>query len=84
MAQSFLCTLVYMTNVQKNLALGSMWVPIDTYKTENPDISQQNLQAQTVFSLKKREKRTTSPKSPRIVIKELSERRQSKLFSQYQ
>lgn len=75
---------VYMIDMHKNLALGSMWVPIDTYKTENPDISQQNLQAQTVFPLKKRVKRTTSPKSPRIVIKELLERRQSKLFSQYQ
>lgn len=75
---------VYMINMHKNLALGFMWVPIHIYKTENPDISQQNLQAQTVFPLKKRVKRTTSPKSPRIVIKELSERRQSKLFSQYQ
>lgn len=75
---------VYMINMHKNLALGSMWVPTDTHKTENPDISQQNFQAQTVFPLKKRVKRTTSPKSPRIVIKELSERRQSKLFSQYQ
>lgn len=74
---------VYVINMKKNLALASMWVPTDTHKTENPDISQQNLQAQTVFPLKKRVKRTPSPKSPRIVIKELSERRKSKLFSRY-
>lgn len=56
---------IYMINMQQNLALGLIWAPIDTDKTENPDISQQNFQAQTVFPLKKRVKTNHISQKPK-------------------
>lgn len=58
---------VYMINMQKILALGSTGVSIDTQKTQNPNVSQQNLQGtNNISSLKEGKKTPHLPKAQKL------------------